>query len=180
MRTGAYRHRCLYVLAGKPHGDFNAGTTASSKLLPDVPAVESGWLTIALFSQPDCVFCEEVRENCLKPLLAARPGHIAAAEFQLNGSGLIKAWSQGTQSEAEFARQQRARFAPTLMFFGPLGEQLAPPIVGLSRDFFGAYPDQRIQAASRHGRLRGRSGSEDRLSADQGHRSEEQGRLPDE
>ena len=122
---------------------------ASPKLLPDVLAIEPGWLTIVLFSQPDCVFCEEVREHYLKPLLAARPRHIAAAEFQLDGSRRIKVWSQGTQGEAEFARQQKARFAPTLMFFGPEGEQLAPPIVGLSRDFFGAYLDQRIQAASK-------------------------------
>jgi hypothetical protein len=137
------------LLAGEQHWDFNAATMASPNLLPDVLAIQSGWLTIVLFSQPDCVFCEEVRDNYLKPLLAARPRQIAAAEFQLNGSRRIKTWGQGMQSEAEFARQQKARFAPTLMFFGPQGEQLAPPIVGLSRDFFGAYLDQRIQTASR-------------------------------
>ena len=48
-----------------------------------------------------------------------------------------------------FARECKARFAPTVMFFGPTGEVLAEPIVGLSRDFFGAYLEQRIQMASK-------------------------------
>ncbi len=120
-----------------------------SKLLPDVLAFEPGWLTIALFSQPDCEFCEVVREHYLRPLMATRPRRITAAEFQLNGSRRIKAWAQGKPTEAEFARERKARFAPTLMFFGPAGEELAAPIIGLSRDFFGAYLDQRIQAASK-------------------------------
>ena len=121
----------------------------SSKLLPGILAFEPGWLTIALFSQPDCEFCEVVREHYLKPLMATRPWRIAAAEFRLNGARRINAWAQGNPTEAEFARARKVRFAPTLMFFGPSGKELAAPIVGLSRDFFGAYLDQRIQAASK-------------------------------
>ena len=52
-------------------------------------------------------------------------------------------------TEAEFARERGAKFAPTVMFFGTAGESLAPTIVGLSRDFFGAYLDERIQIASK-------------------------------
>jgi hypothetical protein len=33
------------------------------------------------------------------------------------------------------------------MFLSALGRELAPPIVGLSRDFFGAYLDARIAQA---------------------------------
>ena len=54
-------------------------------------------MTVALFSQRQCAFCEEVREHCL----------------------------------------------------GAAGQELAPPAVGLSRDFFGAYLAQRIQIASK-------------------------------
>lgn len=63
-------------------------------------------MTIALFSQRDCAFCEEVREHYLKPMMATLPRRITIAE-------------------------------------------LAPPIVGLSRDFFSAYLDQRIQIESK-------------------------------
>ena len=33
------------------------------------------------------------------------------------------------------------------MFFGARGQTLAEPIVGMSRDFFGGYLDERIAAA---------------------------------
>ena len=86
---------------------------------PDMFAFEPGWLAIALFSQPDCKFCEVVREHCLEPLMATRPRRIAAAEFRLSGSRRNSAWAQAKPTEAEFARERKARFAPTLMCFGP-------------------------------------------------------------
>ena len=121
----------------------------STKLLPELLAFETGWMTIALFSQRDCKFCEEVRENYLRPMVRSRRPRIAAAEFELNGTRRIRDWTERGTTEAEFAREHKARFAPTLMFFGPTGEVLAEPIVGLSRDFFGAYLEQRIQTASK-------------------------------
>jgi hypothetical protein len=33
------------------------------------------------------------------------------------------------------------------MFFDPQGRSIADPIVGLSKDYFGAYLDQRLQVA---------------------------------
>ena len=118
-------------------------------LLPDRLAFEAGWMTIALFSQPGCTFCKEVRENYLKPMVRSRRLRIVAAEFELNGTRRIRDWTERGPTEAEFARECKAHFAPTLMFFGPAGEALAEPIVGLSRDFFGAYLEQRIQTASK-------------------------------
>ena len=121
----------------------------ASKLLPDQLAFEAGWMTIVLFSQPDCAFCKEVRENYLGPMVRSRRPRIAAAEFELNGTRRIRDWTERGPTEAAFARECKARFAPTLMFFGPTGKVLAEPIIGLSCDFFGAYLEQRIQAASK-------------------------------
>lgn len=118
-----------------------------SRLLPDVLGLEPGKITVALFSQTGCNFCEEVREHYLRPLMASRPPRIAFAEFELDGVRRIQDFNQGRPSEAEFARARSARFAPTVMFFGSRGEVIAAPIVGLSRDFFGAYLDQRIETA---------------------------------
>ena len=149
MRTHAYPDRCFHSLAIAPGRDFNVFTMTASKLLPDLLAFEPGWMTIALFSQRDCEFCEEVRENYLRPMVRSRRPRIAVAEFELSGTRRIRDWTERGSTEAEFARQHKARFAPTLMFFGPAGEALAAPIIGLSRDFFGAYLEQRIQAASK-------------------------------
>ena len=105
-------------------------------------------MTIALFSQRDCSFCEEVREHYLKPMMASRRAGITFAEFELNGTRPVAGWAGRSMTEAEFARELKAKFAPTVMFLGTAGGELASPIVGLSRDFFGAYLDQRIQIAS--------------------------------
>ena len=104
-------------------------------------------MTIALFSQRHCAFCEVVREHYLRPMMAARPRRITIAEFELTGTRRVAAGTGRSLTEAEFARERKAQFAPTVMFLGAAGEALAPTIVGLSRDFFGAYLDQRIQIA---------------------------------
>ena len=106
-------------------------------------------MTVALFSQRQCALCEAVREHYLKPMMAGRRAGITFAEFELNGTRRVASWAGRSMTEAEFARERKAKFAPTVMFLGTAGEELAPPIVGLSRDFFGAYLDQRIRIASK-------------------------------
>jgi len=142
-------NRCFHSLAAAAGTDFNEATMTASNLLPDLLAFDPGWMTIALFSQRDCAFCEEVRENYLRPMVRSRRPRIAVAEFELEGTRRIRDWAERGPTEAEFARECKARFAPTLMFFGPTGGVLAESIVGLSRDFFGTYLEQRIQAASK-------------------------------
>jgi len=121
----------------------------SSKLLPAVLGVDPGTVTVVLFSQSNCEFCAEVREHYLKPLIATHPRRVVVAEVELDGTRQLRDWTRGELTQAEFARANHARFAPTLMFFGAHGEVLAAPIVGLSRDFFGAYLDERIGTALR-------------------------------
>ncbi|MDE2628370.1 MAG: hypothetical protein KGL99_14555 [Burkholderiales bacterium] len=121
----------------------------SLRLLPDVLGLQPGTVNVVLFSQAGCEFCAEVREHYLKPLLATRPRRVVIAEFELDGTRRLRDWSRRELTQADFARANRARFAPTLMFFGARGQTLAEPIVGMSRDFFGAYLDERIAAALR-------------------------------
>ena len=117
------------------------------RLLDPVLASAPAAITIALFSQRDCAFCEEVREHYLRPMLATLPRRITIAEFELVGTRRVANRTGRSLTEAEFARECKAKFAPTVMFLDAAGEALAPTIVGLSRDFFGAYLDQRIQIA---------------------------------
>jgi hypothetical protein len=122
-----------------------------SKLLPNLLGTRPGTLNVVLFSQSDCSFCEEARENYLKPLAASRPAGLVVAEVEIDGSRRVKDWTSRSMSDAEFAKLHHAQFAPTVMFLGPRGEALAAPIVGLSRDFFGAYLDSRITVARQAG-----------------------------
>ena len=61
----------------------------------------------------------------------------------------MRDWRGRLVSQGEFAKASGARFAPTVMFFDASGRSLADPIVGLSKDFFGIYLEQRIATAVR-------------------------------
>lgn len=121
----------------------------SFQLLPDVLGLQPGTVNVVLFSQSGCEFCVEVREHYLKPLLATHPRRVVVAEVELDGTRRLRDWSRNELTQADFARAHHVRFAPTLMFFGARGQTLAEPIVGMSRDYFGAYLDDRIATALR-------------------------------
>jgi thioredoxin-related protein len=124
--------------------------------LPSLLDVEPGGVTVVLFSQPDCEFCAEVREHYLRPMMAARQRRVAIAEANIELTTPIRDWSGKDMPQREFARLRGARFAPTVMFFDAQGRPVAEPIVGLSKDYFGAYLEQRIQIALKAaGRSRG-------------------------
>ena len=107
----------------------------------------AGQLNVLLFSLPGCQFCAEVREHYLAPLKAARPARLRFAEIGIESAEPMFDWHGRTVAQADFAKASDARFAPTVMFFDGTGNTLASPIVGLSRDFFGGYLEQRIAAS---------------------------------
>ncbi len=115
--------------------------------LPSMLNVEHGGITVLLFSQPDCVFCAEIREHYLRPLSSERAMRLTVAEAGIESTDPIRDWSGRVTPQRDFARERDVRFAPTVMFFDFRGRPVAMPIVGLSRDYFGAYLDQRLRVA---------------------------------
>jgi hypothetical protein len=115
--------------------------------LPDVLGHRPGVVTVLLFSQDGCAFCAIAREHYLRPLAATRPSDLAIAEVELGSPRLLVDWRNARRSHAEFARELRVKFAPTVMFLDAQGRELAPAIVGLSHDFFGAYLEAGISRA---------------------------------
>lgn len=107
----------------------------------------AGTLSIVLFSQEGCRFCATVRQNYLRPLAVKGPADIAVAEVEIGNPQVMTDWHGARTTQAELARAHGVRFAPTVMFFSTAGREMAPPIVGLSQDFFGAYLDARIAQA---------------------------------
>jgi hypothetical protein len=115
--------------------------------LPDVLGRRPGSLTVVLFSQDGCAYCTVAREHYLRPLAATRPAGVVIAEVELGRTRTLLDWHGARRTHTEFARSLGVRFAPTVMFFDAQGRELAPAIVGLSHDFFGAYLDARIHTA---------------------------------
>ncbi|MEO8835419.1 MAG: thioredoxin fold domain-containing protein [Caldimonas sp.] len=115
--------------------------------LPSRLAARPGGIAVVLFSQADCEFCAEMREHYLRPLLAEHRAGVAVAESRVDADLPIRDWNGRQTTQRLFAAAQGVRFAPTVMFFDSSGRSLAEPIVGLSRDYFGIYLEQRIATA---------------------------------
>ena len=94
-----------------------------------------------------CPYCDLVRNHHLLPMRRAGQVHAVQIDTRDRTSNL-----QGFQGEnttpAEQASVWKARFAPTVLFLGPQGQELAERLVGVAvADFYGEYLDARLQAA---------------------------------
>lgn len=115
--------------------------------LPTELNLKPGTITVVLFSLSGCEFCAEIRERYLRPVMTSNTQPIVIAEADIESSASIRDWRRHDVQQRAFARESGARFAPTVMFFDWSGKSVAEPIVGLSKDFFGAYLEQRLRVA---------------------------------
>lgn len=117
--------------------------------LTDVLSTQRRHINVVLFSQPGCAFCAEERQHYLQPLAREARKELTVLEVELDAAKQMRDWHGQLVTQGDFARASGARFAPTVMFFDASGRPVAEPIVGLSRDFFGVYLEQRIATALR-------------------------------
>jgi thioredoxin-related protein len=112
-------------------------------------------VVVAMFTLPGCPFCEAIRRDQLRHLARDQADRgLRLVEYDLTdrkpftGSG---ARAESPASPAALAASLGIRLAPTVVFLGPDGGELAERLVGYSSpDFYGAYLEQRIaQARSR-------------------------------
>lgn len=101
---------------------------------------------VVMVSLDGCPFCKVVRENYLMPLL--REGASVVQVDQRSTRQLTSLQGEHLSHDA-MVRQWRVRVAPTVLFFGRQGQEVAERLVGASiPDFYGAYLDQRLQQAT--------------------------------
>ncbi len=104
---------------------------------------------LVLFSQPDCSYCDLVREEFLRPLHINPPEGLAIRELKVATASPIQAADGSFIHAADFALRLNVRFFPSVLLLSPDGEQqLTEPLIGISsRDFYGYYLDQAITQA---------------------------------
>lgn len=109
-------------------------------------ALSRGLPLTVMVSLQGCPFCKAVRDNHLAPLL----GEQAVSVVQVDvGSSLPLLDAQGQAgTHADQVRRWGVKVAPTLLFFGRQGNEVAERLVGaLLPDFYGAYLAQRLETA---------------------------------
>jgi hypothetical protein len=109
-------------------------------------ALHRGSALVVMVSLQGCAYCRIVREQYLAPL--AQQG-LPVVQVDWRSPEPLQDFSEhGSHDDA--TRRWKIRVAPTLLFFGPEGREVAPRLVGVtSLDFYGAYLDARLQEARR-------------------------------
>ncbi len=109
-------------------------------------AAAKGEPLVLLISLPGCPYCEMVRRSYLLPM---RAEGLQAWQINITDRRALLTGFDGKHVSPEVqAGLWKATFTPTVLFLGPQGQMLAPPLVGIAvPDFYGAYLDERLATA---------------------------------
>ena len=108
-------------------------------------AAARGEPLVLLFSLPDCPYCEVVRASTYRWLL--RDGR-AVEQLEMRDDTALRDFAGEATSGAALARRLHVTLAPTVLFVGPGGRELAPRLVGAGvPDYYGGEVDDALRQA---------------------------------
>jgi len=122
-------------------------TLPLSASLPDelARALKARQPLVVMVSLHRCPWCEEVRNNYLAPMRAQERLPVVQVDML---SPRQTRDLQGTLTTHEaLVRAWDVKVAPTVLFLGPQGREVADRLVGGSPDFYSAYLDRRLALA---------------------------------
>jgi thioredoxin-related protein len=148
------RRACLQSLAlGAGLAALSLPAEASGFGLPRVDDLQRAIQNAQAKSMPvvvmvtleGCPYCKIVRQNYLPEYLDKG---VPILELNLSASDRIRDEQGQPTSCRDWANAKNIRIAPTLVWLGKGGQELVSRLPGMSsRDFYGAYLDDRMQQA---------------------------------
>lgn len=101
---------------------------------------------VVFVSLDNCPFCKIARNNYLIPLMSEQAIPIVQVNFRHTTS--VFDWHGKLTTQDQLIRAWGVKVAPTVLFLGKEGREVAPRLVGGSTsDFYGAYIEERIRTA---------------------------------
>ena len=111
-------------------------------------ALKAGQPLVLMVSLDGCPFCKIAREHYLAPMRTDQQLHVV--QINMQHKEMVKDIRGQPKTHEQLIDELKVKVAPTLIFYGRQGTEVAERLVGLtSEDFYGAYLDQRIEAARR-------------------------------
>lgn len=151
--AGFDRRRLLLASLGAGFASLARATAAATLPTPASLAIElaaaerRGKALVVLVSLQGCPPCELVRQNYLAPL---RSEGQPVVEVDMLGAMALADFRGSVSTQRELTRAWGVHVAPTVLFFGAGGRELAPRLAGMAiPDFYGAYLQQRVDDANR-------------------------------
>lgn len=109
-------------------------------------ALEKRQPLVVMVSLEGCPFCKVARNNYLAPLHEQEG--LPVAQVDMRTRTRVLDFRGTVVTHDDLARQWKIRIAPTVLFFGRGGMEVAERLVGgYIPDFYGAYLDQRLEQA---------------------------------
>ncbi len=100
---------------------------------------------VVMVSLHGCPFCKVVRENYLMPL--QREG-LPVVQLNMRSTQAITDLDGSAQTQDGLIRKWGIQLAPTVLFLGPQGKEVASRLKGAYlADFYGAYLDEQLAQA---------------------------------
>ena len=100
---------------------------------------------VVMVSLHRCPWCETVRNNYLAPMHAQEG--LPVVQVDMRSSAATRNARGGATTHDALVRGWGVRIAPTLLFMGPGGTELAERLVGGVNDFYAAQLDRRLAQA---------------------------------
>jgi len=101
---------------------------------------------VVMVSLDGCPFCKEARQNYLRPLVEQEG--LPVVQVDMRSRQPMRDFLGASFTHDEMTRHLRIRIAPTVLFFGRGGVEVAERLVGgYIPDFYGAYLDDRLKQA---------------------------------
>lgn len=101
---------------------------------------------VLMVSLDGCPYCKIARENYLAPLV--RDHGLRVVQINMQHKALLKDIKGVGKTHEQLVAELAVSIAPTLIFYGPAGREVAGRLVGIgSEDFYGAYLDQSVGLA---------------------------------
>jgi hypothetical protein len=98
---------------------------------------------VVLVSLDGCPFCKTVRSSYLAPM--HERGELRAVQVDMGSSTPTRDFAGTSVTHAQMIQRWGVKVAPTVLFFGPQGSEVAERMVGAYvADFYGAYLDERL------------------------------------
>ena len=109
-------------------------------------ALRHGEPLVVMVSLEGCPFCIVARNNYLGPLRAE--GRLDIVQVDMRSAHPLKDFQGQPLTHEQMTRRWAIKVAPTVLFFGRGGLEVAERLVGgMLPDFYGAYLDQRLETA---------------------------------
>jgi hypothetical protein len=109
-------------------------------------ALRQGKPLVVMASLDGCPFCKVVRDSYLAPL--RRETGQPVIQLDIQSARPVLDFKSAHQSHDALLRAWEVNVAPTVLFFGRGGREVAPRLAGASiPDFYGAYLEERLRIA---------------------------------